>query len=128
MAKVPLSLQKQSIITSDELTGSSACIRLSMSATRTEALPLALTFGITPKANCRSNYSTSQQFQKSSQQDQTNSHAIHTRKEKSKCLSSKASYNSIHNNFTPRACEWLSQYARVSLYHHRLGSPIKEEK
>lgn len=40
------------IITSDELTGSSACILLRISATLTEAFPLALTFGITPKENC----------------------------------------------------------------------------
>lgn len=40
-------------ITSGELTGSSACIWFSMSATRTDALPLALTFGITPKEDCK---------------------------------------------------------------------------
>lgn len=39
------------MITSDELTGSSACIRFRMSATRTDAFPFALTFGITPKEN-----------------------------------------------------------------------------
>lgn len=31
------------------MTGSSACIRFRMSATRTDAFPFALTFGITPK-------------------------------------------------------------------------------
>lgn len=34
------------------LTGSSICMRFKMSATRADALPLALIFGITPKANC----------------------------------------------------------------------------
>lgn len=43
---------KQLIITSGELTGSSSCIRFKISATRTDAFPLALTFGITPKKNC----------------------------------------------------------------------------
>lgn len=39
------------MITSDEFTGSSACIRFKMSAIRTDAFPFALTFGITPKEN-----------------------------------------------------------------------------
>lgn len=34
-----------------EVTGSSACIRFKMSATRVDAFPLALTFGIVPKEN-----------------------------------------------------------------------------
>lgn len=40
------------MITSDEDTGSSVCMRFRSSATRTAAFPLALTFGITPKAIC----------------------------------------------------------------------------
>lgn len=40
-------------ITSGELTGSSASIRFRMSATRTDALPLALTFGMRPKEDCK---------------------------------------------------------------------------
>lgn len=36
-------------ITSEELSGSSACSRFKISATRTDAFPLALTFGISPK-------------------------------------------------------------------------------
>ena len=40
------------LITSGKLTGSSACIRFRMSATRTDALPFARTFGMTPKEDC----------------------------------------------------------------------------
>lgn len=38
-------------ITSDVETGSSVCMRFRISATRTDAFPLALTFGISPKVN-----------------------------------------------------------------------------
>lgn len=50
----------QVLITSAVFTGSSACIRFKMSATRTDAFPLALTFGMTPKEHCiyQSTYSS----------------------------------------------------------------------
>lgn len=101
-------------LTSDELTGSSACIRLRMSATRTDAFPFALTFGINPEEN----YKRERERERSPYEKET------TQIESNSCYKF-CMYNVYV--FSLQACEWLLQYAKVSLYHHQLDTPITKE-
>lgn len=136
------------MITSDEFTGSSACIRFKMSAIRTDAFPFALTFGITPKENYQDKIKWNNYKKKKTEQNHvrypvhdnelmnftkgqfhwTISFLFDAKYSKAKASMLRKINNIMYSKLQPQVCEWLLQYAKVSLYHHRLGFPTTERR